>query len=55
MRMLVDNDTCHGTGRPLHHCQQEMDSSYSDFLETRLPLFYELTDLLEVDNWLRTT
>jgi hypothetical protein len=32
-----------------------MDSSYADFLVTHLPLFSELTDLLEADNWLCTT
>jgi hypothetical protein len=31
-----------------------MDSSYSDFLVTHPLVFAELTDLLEVDNWLHT-
>jgi hypothetical protein len=32
-----------------------MDSSYLDFLATRLPIFAEAMDPLEADNWLCTT
>jgi hypothetical protein len=54
MRRLVENDERHGAERqqPQH---QERDSSYLDFLATHPPIFADVTDLLEVDSWLRTT
>jgi hypothetical protein len=55
MRRLVENDERRGAGRPQHHRQQDMDSSYSDFLVTHPPIFAEATNPLEEDNWLRTT
>jgi hypothetical protein len=55
MRMLMENDTQHGAGRTQHPRQQDMDLSYSDFLVTHLPLFFEPRDPLEADNWLHTT
>jgi hypothetical protein len=53
MRRLVENDEHHGAERqqPRH---QERDSSYSDFLATHLPVFADVTDSLEADNWLHT-
>jgi hypothetical protein len=55
IRMLMENDARSGAGHPKHPCHQDMDSLYSDFLETH-PLFYsEMTDPLEVDNCLCTT
>jgi hypothetical protein len=50
LKRLVKNDGHHGAGRQPHHHQQEMDSSYSDFLVTHPPLFSESTDPLEADN-----
>ena len=55
MRRMVENDERRGAGRPQHPRQQDMDSSYSDFLATHPPIFAEATDPLEADNWLRTT
>jgi hypothetical protein len=49
----VENDEHHGAEhqQPRH---QERDSSYSDFLATRPPIFADATDPLEADNWLHT-
>jgi hypothetical protein len=55
MRRMVENDERGGAGHPQQHRQQDMDSSYSDFLVTHSPIFAEATDPLEVDNWLHTT
>jgi hypothetical protein len=52
--MLVESNAHRGAGRPSQHRQQELDSSYSDFLATHPPVFAEPTDPLEADNWLRT-
>jgi hypothetical protein len=54
MRRLVENDERHGAEcqQPRH---QERDSSYSDFLATHPPVFADVTDPLEADNWLCTT
>jgi LmbE family N-acetylglucosaminyl deacetylase len=54
MRRLIENDERHGVEhqQPRH---QERDSSYSDFLATHPPVFADVTDPLEADNWLRTT
>jgi hypothetical protein len=53
MRRLVENDERHGAEcqQPRH---QERDSSYSDFLATHPPVFADVTDPLEADNWLCT-
>jgi hypothetical protein len=53
MRRLVENDEHRGAERqqPRH---QERDSSYSDFLATHPPVFADVTNPLEVDNWLHT-
>jgi hypothetical protein len=55
MRRLVENDERRGVGRQQYPLQQDMDSSYSDFLGTHPPLFSGVKGPLEVDNWLRTT
>jgi hypothetical protein len=54
MRRLIENDERRGAERqqPRH---QERDSSYSDFLATRPPVFADAIAPLEADNWLRTT
>jgi hypothetical protein len=54
MRLLMENETCHGADHPQPQ-QQDKDSSYLDFLATHPPLFSEATNPLEVDNWLCTT
>jgi hypothetical protein len=53
MRMLVENDARCGASHLQHPRHQDMDLSYSDFLENH-PLFSKPTDLLEVDSWLST-
>jgi hypothetical protein len=55
MRILMENKARREAGCPQHPKQQDMDSSYSDFLVTHPPLFSKAVDLLEADNWLRTT
>jgi hypothetical protein len=54
MRRLVENDKRRGA-----ECQQPRhqlkDSSYVDFLATHPPVFADVTDPLEADNWLCTT
>jgi hypothetical protein len=54
MRRLVENDEYRGAERqqPRH---QGRDSLYSDFLASDLPVFANVTDLLEEDSWLCTT
>jgi hypothetical protein len=54
MRRLVDSDEHRGAERqqPQH---QERDSLNSYFLATHPPVFADVTDPLEADNWLHTT
>jgi hypothetical protein len=54
MRLLMQNETRHGAYRPQPK-PQDRNSSYSNFLATHPPLFSEVMEPLEVDNWLRTT
>jgi hypothetical protein len=54
-RMLMENEAHYGVGRLQHPHQQDMNLSYSNFLMTHPPLFSEIMDPLEADNWLRTT
>jgi hypothetical protein len=54
MRRLVKNDEHRGAKR-LQPRHQDRDSSYSDFLETRPPVFSYATDPLEADRWLWMT
>jgi hypothetical protein len=53
--MLVENGARHGASQPQYPHHEDIDSSYSDFLVTLMPLLSEPTDPLEVDNWLCTT
>jgi hypothetical protein len=55
MRRLVDNDERRLGGRQQHPRQQDMNTSYLDFLVTHPPLFSGAKDPLEADDWLRTT
>jgi hypothetical protein len=40
---------------PQHHRQQDMNTSYSDFLPTHPPVFSRPKDSLDTDDWLHTT
>jgi hypothetical protein len=54
MRLLMENEMCRWADQQQPR-QEDRDSSYSDFLVTQPPVFAEVTDPLEVDNWLCTT
>jgi hypothetical protein len=41
MTLLIQNETCHGVEHPQHPRHQDMNTSYSEFLATHLPLFFE--------------
>jgi hypothetical protein len=49
----VENET-HRVAERQQHRHQGRDSSYSDFLATHPPVFADVIDPLEADNWLRT-
>jgi hypothetical protein len=55
MRMLTENKAHRGACRPQHPRQQDMNTLYSDFLATHLPLFFRVKDPLEANDWLYTT
>jgi hypothetical protein len=55
MRVLVCNEANRGMERQQHHRQQDINTSYSDFLATHPPVFSRAKDLLDADDWLRTT
>jgi hypothetical protein len=55
MSVLGLNEAHCGAGRSQNHRQQDMNTSYSDFLLTDPPLFSRAKDPLEADDWLRTT
>jgi hypothetical protein len=55
MRVLVQNEAHRGVDHPQHHRQQDMNTSYSDFLATHLAVLSSAKDLLDVDDWLYTT
>jgi hypothetical protein len=55
MRVLVRNEANCGEERLQHHRQQDMNTSYSDFLATHQSIFSGARDPLYVDDWLRTT
>jgi hypothetical protein len=55
MRVLVQNEVHHGVDRPQHHRQQDMNTSYSDFLATHPMIFSRAKDSLDADDWHRTT
>jgi hypothetical protein len=38
-----------------HHQQQDLNTSYSEFLATHLPVFLGAKDPLDADDWVRTT
>jgi hypothetical protein len=50
MRMLMENEAHYGAGRLQHPRQQDMNTSYSDFLVTHPPLFSGAKDPLEADD-----
>jgi hypothetical protein len=53
--LLIQNETCHEAEQPQHPRHQDMNTPYSEFLSTHLPLFSRAKDLIEADDWLRTT
>jgi hypothetical protein len=55
MRVLVQNEAHLGMDRSQHHKQQDMNTSYSDFLATHPPVFSRAKDPLDQDDWLCTT
>jgi hypothetical protein len=57
MTLVIQNELRRGVERPQHHRYQDMNTSYSEFLMTHLPLFSGGggRDQLEADDWLRTT
>jgi hypothetical protein len=55
MTLLIQNEARRGTKHPQHPRYQDMNTSYSEFLVTHPPLFSGGKDLLEANNWLRTT
>jgi hypothetical protein len=50
MRLLMENEMCRWADQQQPR-QEDRDSSYSDFLVTQPPVFAEVTDPLEADNW----
>jgi hypothetical protein len=54
VRILKENEMRRGAERQ-QSLHQERDSSYSDFLATHSPVFADVTDPVEADNWLPTT
>jgi hypothetical protein len=54
-RVLMRNEANHGEQCLQHHRQQDMNMSVSDFLATHPPVFSRARDLLDADDWLRTT
>jgi hypothetical protein len=44
-----------GVEQPQHPRRQDMNTSYSEFLSTHLPLFFGAKEPLEADDWLCTT
>jgi hypothetical protein len=55
MILLIQNEARHGAERPQHPRYQDMNTSYTEFLVTHLPLFFGGKNSLEADDWLRTT
>jgi hypothetical protein len=53
--VLVRNEANHREERLQHHRQQDMNTSYYDFLATHSPVFFGARDPLDADDWLRTT
>jgi hypothetical protein len=53
MRVLMEN-LMHRGGHQPHH-QQVLESTYTDILATHPLMFTEVSDSLEVDNWLHIT
>jgi hypothetical protein len=55
MRVLVHNEANRGEEHLQHHHQQDMNTSYSDFLATHPLVFLGARDPLDAEDWLRTT
>jgi hypothetical protein len=52
--VLMHNEANRGEERLQHHRQQDMNTSYSDFLANDLPVFSRARDPVDVDDWLHT-
>jgi hypothetical protein len=55
MRVLMQNEAHCGMDRSQHHIQQDMNTSYSNFLATHPPVFSGAKGPLDADDWLYTT
>jgi hypothetical protein len=51
----MQNEVHCGMDRPQHQRQQDVNTSYSDFLASHMPIFSGTKDLLDANDWLRTT
>jgi hypothetical protein len=51
----VQNEAHCEAGHPQHYRQQDMNTSFSDFLATHPPIFSGAHDPLDADDWLHTT
>jgi hypothetical protein len=51
----MENEARRGAYHLQHPRQQDMNTSYSNFLVTHPPLFSKVNDPLKADDWLRTT
>jgi hypothetical protein len=51
----MEKEARHGAGNPQLPLQQDMNTSYSDFLATHPPLFSGAKNPLEADDLLHTT
>jgi hypothetical protein len=55
IKVLVQNEAHRGVDCLWHHRQQDMNTSYNDFLATNPSIFFGAKDPLDVDDWLHTT
>jgi hypothetical protein len=55
MSVLMQNEAHHRVERLQHHWHQDLNTFDFDFLAPHPPIFSGAKDLLEVDDWLRTT
>jgi hypothetical protein len=55
MSVLVPNKTHLGVEHLQHHRHEDVNTLYSNFLGTHLPVFFRAKDLLGADDWLCTT
>jgi hypothetical protein len=51
----MQNEAHRGVDRPQHHQEQNMNTSYFDFLATHPLIFSRAKDPLDADDWFHTT